>query len=328
MNLHGTIGHPPYHFRAEQLAAGGVQADPFSPVLATGGFQYHGAAGESFCPGVSQHGLNQLVLDDGLAELFALGRKIHRVLDEPVGNAHADGGNMQPAPVQHFHGGFEPLPFLSADNVLCGDPAIFKNDVASVGAFLAHFHVRLAAVNAGGVAIDDKGGNAATAWDIRVGARHHGKEAGVGAVGDKAFGAVEDIVIAVFFGTGFHRAGVGAHVRFGQAEGADHLPGSELGNVFLFLFVGTINQDALGADTIVGAHEGAKRRRGATQFKGHHHFLFHGQPESAKLFRNRQSEQAHGLHVGDNVVGNGVTFGHLLFGGNESFAYKTGNGVS
>ena len=290
MNLHGTVGHAAYHFRAEQLAAGRIQTDLFTPVLAAGGFQHHGAAGKHFRPGIRQHGLNQLVFDDGLAELFALGGKIHCVFNQSRGHAHTDRRDMQAAPVQHFHGGLETCPFLATDNVLGGHPAIVENDVAGVGAFLAHFHIGLAAGNAGGIAFHDKGGNATATLDLRVGARHHGKQPRMGAIGDIAFGAIEDVVVAVPLGAGFHRTGVRAHIRFGQAEGANHFARGQRRDVFLFLLFGTINEDALGADAIIGAHQGAESRRGAAEFKGHQHFLFHGQPQAAVLLGDRQTE--------------------------------------
>ncbi len=144
------------------------------------------------------------MLDDGFTELFAFGGKIHCVFDQSCGHAHTDGRDMQTATVQDFHGGLETHAFLAADDVLGGHPAVIENDVAGVGAFLAHLHVGLAAGNTGGIPFHNKGGDAAATLDFRVGACHYRKQARTGTIGDVALGAIENVVVAVTLGAGFH----------------------------------------------------------------------------------------------------------------------------
>ena len=261
------------------------------------------------------------------AELLALHGEAQRVLDQTLGHAHAHRGDMQTAPVQHLHGGLETLAFLTADNVLGGHPAVLEGDVANVGAFLAHLHVRLAADQPRRVAFNDKGGDAAGALVVLVGTRHHRVQAGFRAVGDVTLGAVENVVVAVLVRAGLQARRVGAHVRLGQTERADHFAGGQFGHVLLLLLFGAVDQNALGTDAVIGAEERAERRRGVADLKRHQGFLFHGQAQAAVLLGNRQTEQTHLFHFPGDVLGNGVVLGHGLLRRNQAVADETVDGI-
>lgn len=95
-------------------------------------------------PAVRQHGLDQLELGDGLAELLALHGVGQTVGDQPFRHADAEGGNVQPAAIQNLHRRPETLAFPAAENGGSRDAAVFEDHVAGVRAGLPHLLVRLA----------------------------------------------------------------------------------------------------------------------------------------------------------------------------------------
>src|SRR5690606_9227955 len=219
----------------------------------------------------------------------------------------------------------EALPFLEADDVLGRHPAVLEDDVAGVGAALAHLAVRLAADQSWGVALDDEGADAAS--PLTAGARHHSEDARDRAVGDEALSTVENVVVAVTLGAGLERGGVGADVGLGQAEGADQLARRQARQILALLLLGAVDQDALRADAVVSAEDGTEGRRGLADLEGHQHLLFHRQAEAAVLLGDGQAEQAHLLHLLDDVLGNDVFFGDTLFRWDQPFTHEARNGV-
>src|SRR5262249_22399965 len=144
MDLHGAVGDPAHHLGGVELAAAGLHGDELAGVAAAGGIQHHGAGGVGLGLAVGEHGLHELEVRDRAAELLALHGIGEAVADQPLGHADADGGDAEPAAVEHLHGGLEALPLLAADQLTGGHAAVLKDDVAGVAAALAHLAVGLA----------------------------------------------------------------------------------------------------------------------------------------------------------------------------------------
>src|SRR5690606_14031352 len=113
------------------------------------------------------------------------------------GYAHAHGGDMQTAFVQHFHGRFEAYTLSSTDQILGGHPAILEDDVTGMRAALSHFLVDFSQRYSGATGFDHKGGNPAASFLGGISACHHRKNTGFWRIGNESFCAIDDIVIAV-----------------------------------------------------------------------------------------------------------------------------------
>ena len=96
---------------------------------------------------IGDHRLDQLEVGDRLAELLALGGIGDAVGDQPLGDADADRGDVQPAAVEHLHGDLEALAFL-AEPVRGRHRHVVEIDVADMGALLAHLLFGLADADA------------------------------------------------------------------------------------------------------------------------------------------------------------------------------------
>ncbi len=184
--------------------------------------------------------------------------------------------------------------------------AIVEDDVAGMGALLAHLLVPFAELDARRAALDQERGNAVGTFVGRRGARHHGEEPGLRRVGDEALGAVEDIAVAIAPRGRLQGGGVGAGIRFGQREGADDLAGRELGQVAALLLLGPVHDDALGADAVVGADERAERGRGLADLEGEARLFLHGEAKAAIFGGDSQAEHAEFFHLGDHLRRNSV----------------------
>jgi len=167
---------------------------------------------------------------------------------------------VQAAFVEDLHGSLETHALHTADQLAGGHTHVVEDHVAGVGALLAHLVVALAQGQAGRVTFNDERADSGRATDRRVGACHHGENPGVGRVGDKALGAVDHVVVAIAHGGGFQRGSVGARIRLGEAERAEQRAAGQQRQVVFFLGVGAIQQDADGADAIVGAEVGTEGR--------------------------------------------------------------------
>ena len=87
--------------------------------------------------------LDQLEIADRLAELLALARIRHAFADQPLGDADADGGDVQPSAIEHLHGDLEALALL-AQTQARWHARIVEDHVADMGALLAHLLFGLA----------------------------------------------------------------------------------------------------------------------------------------------------------------------------------------
>ena len=148
MDLHGAVGDAAHRHGGEQLAARSLEGDVLAVVVAGGCVHDHGAGGIGFHAGIGQHGLDQLEMGDGLAELLALAGIVQRLLHQPFGDADAQGGDVDAATLQHLHGGLEALTGHAADDGRGRHPAVVEDDVGGVRALLPHLAVGLADVEA------------------------------------------------------------------------------------------------------------------------------------------------------------------------------------
>ncbi len=213
---------------------------------------------------------------------------------------------MHAPAVEHLHRRLEPLPGLAADDVGGGDPNVVEDHVAGLGATLAHLLVGLAEAQALRVGGDNEGRDAGGAGT--VGARHQRERAGAWRVGDEPLAAVDDVVVADALGPGLDRRRVGAGVGLGQGERHDQLAARYTRQELALLHLGTIHQDALRPDSDVGAEHRTEGQRGLADLECGPALLAHRQADATVLVGDRQSEQAHRLHVVDDVGGHLVEF--------------------
>ena len=112
---------------------------------------HHAPAGIQLGLAVGQHGLHQLEVADALAELLALARVGHRLVEDALRHAAGDRRDVQAAAVEHLHRGLEAQPGLATDDVRGRNMHVVEDHVAGLGAALAHLLVLLAELDAGQV---------------------------------------------------------------------------------------------------------------------------------------------------------------------------------
>src|ERR1700679_1901547 len=142
-DLHRAVGDAPYRFGGEIFGAGRFHGDALARVALFRGIEHHAAGGIGFRLAIGEHALDQLEIADALAELLALARIGDAFADQPLGDADADAGDMQPPAVEHLHRHLEAFAFR-AEPQACRHARILEDHVADVGALLAHLPFRLA----------------------------------------------------------------------------------------------------------------------------------------------------------------------------------------
>ena len=145
----------------------------------------------------------------------------YSVANSKRGAADADGHRRDAGTgaVEGHHRQLEALVFL-AEQVLGRDLDFVEGDGRGVGGPLAHLVLLLVDGDPGEVGVDDEGADPAVAG-LGVGLGVDREVVGVGAVGDEALGAVDDVLVALLDGAGLHPGDVGAGVGLGQAEGGE-----------------------------------------------------------------------------------------------------------
>src|SRR5690606_24365318 len=327
MDLHAAVSNPATHLGGEHLGAGGLGADIQPLVTLACGVQYHAAGGVDLRLAVGEHALIQLEVGDTLTELLAFDGVLQRVGQHALGGADGQGGDVQATLVEDLHRGLEADAFLATNQVGGRYADVLEDHVGGVCAFLAHLLVRLADGQARGATLDDKGADAARALDLGVGAGHYGEDAGMGGIGDETLGTVDHVLVAVAHRGGFQGGRIGTGIGLGQAEGAEEFTGGQFGQVVSLLLFGTIQQDADGADAVVGTDVGAECGGGAAQFEGDIHLFFHGHAKPAEFLGNGQAEQPHFLHLLDDIRRNVVGFGDFMLAGYQFLTDKLMDGV-
>jgi hypothetical protein len=116
---------------------------------------------------------------------------------------------------------FRPWPFL-AEQVLGRDAAALEHDLRRVARVLAELLLEAGDGVAGRRGGHEEGADALLAGGL-VGDRHDDRDVAVLAAGDELLDAVEHVVAAVAPRGRAQAAGLGADVRLGQAERAEHV---------------------------------------------------------------------------------------------------------
>src|SRR5690606_29218896 len=154
-----------------------------------------------------------------------------------------------------------------------------------------HFPELVAGGEAWGAFVDQQQADAAVAF--APGAHGDGVMVGADTAGDEGFAAVEDVLVAVFYGTGFQVGDVGAATGFGHGQGGDFFTAQDgRHDLFPNVLFGPLGHrrqaDIQGADT---GHEAA--RGGSHQFLGncdfHKNIAF---TDAAQSFREADAQES------------------------------------
>jgi hypothetical protein len=168
-------------------------------------------------------------------------------------------------------------------------------------------------------------GDAARALPARP--RHHREERGLVGVGDEALGAGEAIDLAFARRPGLDGGAVRPRARLGQGEAGDDLTAGDARQPFRLLFLAAGHDQALAADTDIGAEGGAEGGRGAAKFEGEPYLLRHGQAEPAIFLGDGEAEQPQLPHLADDLVGDLVGLADLLLERPQPLGDETAHGV-
>ncbi len=165
--------------------------------------------------------------------------------------------------VQSFDGDF--IAFAEfAENVFAGDAAVVENQFAGGRGAEAELVFLLADLEAGEIALDEEGGDAAVSGG-GIGIGEHEEEAGFGGVGDPELAAVEQEMIAALNGGGGEGEGVGAGTGFGERVRADVIA-REQGKIPAFLGVVAPAEDGVVDDGVLDIDDDAGGRIDRGQF--------------------------------------------------------------
>lgn len=265
-----------------------------------GRFDLHGHFGELE--------LDALELGDGFAELAALAGVADGVLERAVGEADELGADGDAAGVEGFDGHLIPFAGL-AEDVLRRDAAVIEQHFAGGGAADTEFVFLAADGEAGGVAFNQKTGDAAVAG-VGVDGGEDEEEAGFGGVGDPEFATGEEEIVAIGDGAGGEGEGVRAGVGFAERVGADGI-GGERCQELLVLFAGTVIANGVDDERVLDVdQDGDARIDGGDLFDGEDglkespalaaelfgHFDA-GEAELEKLFEKRRIDGGFVVHI-------------------------------
>ena len=137
---------------------------------------------------------------------------------------------------------FRPWP-SSPSRLAAGTRQFVEQDLRGVAGMLAHLVLDARHRVAGRGRGHDEGADALLAGGL-VGDGHDDGHVAVLAAGDELLDAVEHVVVAVAHGGGLQPAGLGADMRLGQAEGAEHVAARQrLEEALLLLGIAIGHQD-------------------------------------------------------------------------------------
>ena len=140
--------------------------------------------------------------------------------------------------------------------------------------------------------VDHETGDAAMGALGRIGHRHQLTEVGIAGAGDETLGAVDDVVIALAHGAGFHRRRIGARVRLGLHE-AELFLAALIGSIKRFFcssFKRVENRPDFRSENSLAAR---RQRHRARQLFPHQHLRQTAEPAAAVFFRHVEHPQAH-----------------------------------
>ena len=233
-----------------------------------------------------------------LAELLALGGIGNAIGDQPLGNADAHCGDVQPAPVEHAHRDLETLA-LGAQPVGGGHGHVVEDHVGDLRALLPHLLFGAADAQARQVARHQKGGDAARARFV-AGPRHHREQVRLVGIGDVALGPREAVDVAILHRARFHGARITADIGFGEREAGDDLAARDARQPLRLLLGRARHHEALAADADIGAEGGAEGGGSAPQLDRDAALLDHAEPEAAIFLGDREPVQAERAHLRDD----------------------------
>mmetsp|Transcript_5031 Transcript_5031/g.18550 ORF Transcript_5031/g.18550 Transcript_5031/m.18550 type:complete len:563 (+) Transcript_5031:3103-4791(+) len=215
---------------------------------------------------LGQHELHGLVFEDGLAEGDAVLAVAQRGLERGTRHAHGLRGDADAPALQARQRDLQALA-LVAQPVGGRHPAVLEQDLGGVAAVLAQLLFdpgdRVARRGRG----HEEGADALLAGRL-VRHGHHDGHVAVLATGDELLDAVEHVVVAVAHGRRAQAAGLGAHMRLGQAERAEHVAARQgFEEALLLVVVAEGHQDGANRAVVDADHRAGAAVAGGDLFE-------------------------------------------------------------
>ena len=210
---------------------------------------------------IGQLKLDGLVLGDGDAKGLPLLGVTDSGVEGGLGHAHGPGRNVNPPGLQAAHDLAKPPAFLAANQVLGRYPEVLENQLAGIQPPIAHL-VQVTAYPETRIALfhNESANTLVIGLRVFVGPGQQAKSVTVAAVGDKAFGAVDDVLFTIFHGGGLQVCHVGAATGLGQGQPPPFLARRQVWKKAVLLLFGAVvgehvGEDVVGTDGPTYAHE-------------------------------------------------------------------------
>ena len=193
---------------------------------------------------VGQHERDRLVVEDAVAELFALERPLGSDLDQPVTGAAAAGRDVHPLLDEPLRGQLEPLPHL-AQHAVQRQRRVGERELGvAIGEVVGEVGV-VGHLDAGQILVDDEQRRLALQPVHRP--RQHQEVAGDVTVGDEPLLARQPVAVTVAHRLGADRARVGAGLLLGDRVGVPMLAADVGKQVALDLVGAAVDEHVGGA---------------------------------------------------------------------------------
>ena len=163
---------------------------------------------------------------------------------------------------------------------------------------------------------------------VRIGDREDDQHAGRPAGGDELFRSAQHPVVAVAARAGLQRAGVGAGLRLGQREAADHLAARQGPEIALLLRLRAEAQDRQAGDGIVDAHDGGARAVAGRDLLQRQRIGDLSDIRAAEFLRYQHAEEAEFAHFLQRIERNVALLAPLRREGRKFFAREAAGGVA
>ena len=218
MDPHALLGILQRGFGGEELGHSGLHVAAF-PAVVGGCCELGQQPGCLATRGhVRQLGLDRLVLADRLAHRLAHLRIRRRLLERGVGDAHAPGGDVDPAEFQSPNRLVEALAFLAADQVVHRHLVVFEHQFGGIDALVADFAELPTDREAIALLGKEQTHTPMPRSGLRVSLDQDCETAALDGVGDPGLGAVDREVVALAAGGGTYRLEVGTAIRLGERQ--------------------------------------------------------------------------------------------------------------
>ena len=151
------------------------------------------------------------------------------------------------------------LPTLAffADQVACGDTAVFEDQVGGGRTTDAHLLFMQTGGEAGGALFNDEQGDALQTLGLIGNCENDIGRSGV-TIGDEALGAVQDVFVTVLDSDGLLAGSVSTCAGFSQAECTDLTAGSQIGDPLHLLLFGAESHDGAHAQRGVSSNDNGR----------------------------------------------------------------------